>query len=212
MLSARSLHPDPDQVKGGIPAITPEMVKAALQGLARRPFLFGMAAILGCQRSLLELERVFEADILDVAEHEDWLHRPSDKATVQRLAELIIFEASKARSRHETYAHEGKLPQGSATILCPPCRGKGWRTLGVKCPECKGAGRFVLTDRTRRMAMMVSQRTWDRTWAARHAMFANLPLEWEHDAIRHVKRRLGANTIVSAVPVSYVSHSPASRV
>ncbi len=139
MLLPAAMHPDPYKIRGGIPSITPNDVRAALGGLGERPFLFGMAAFLGHTASMVRLEQLMELDILDMAEAGAWgttragggdnsvtgeLTR-KERDIVQRLGAMALYEAVYARSRHDTYAHEAELPARSVATLCPECNGRG---------------------------------------------------------------------------------------
>lgn len=137
MLGPAAIHPDPNKIRGGMPALTADDVRLALAGLGERPFLFGMAAFLGHRGSMDRIEQMLIWDISDLACANHWGTgkgrdgKPNgeltstDLARLQTLANLILFEVISARSRHETYAHEQELPSGSAAVLCPACCGRG---------------------------------------------------------------------------------------
>lgn len=111
--------------EGGGARITPEDVKAALGGLADQPFQFGMAAFLDDARSKRLVEGYLVQELEWMAQAGGWLQSRQDFERLERVASLLVFEAISARSRHETYGDEEKLPEGSAAIRCPRCKGHG---------------------------------------------------------------------------------------
>jgi hypothetical protein len=137
MLGPAALHPDPKKIKGGTPTLTPDDVRLALGGLSEKPFLFGMAAFLGHRGSMDRVEELLGYEVVALAEQEGWGRgrdrngRRTGELTgedihlLQRMTSLLLFEIISARSRHDTYAHEAALPSGSATVLCPSCKGRG---------------------------------------------------------------------------------------
>jgi hypothetical protein len=138
MLGPAAIHPDPLKIRGGRPIITADDVRLALGGLSERPFLFGMAAFLGHRGSLDRIEQLLVWDVIDRACDEHWGSgkdregkstgemTSEDIRHFHTLCSLMLFEVISARSRHDTYAHEEALPAGSASVLCPECRGRGF--------------------------------------------------------------------------------------
>lgn len=195
LLGPAAIHPDPTRVTGGRPSITADDVRIALSGLRERPFLFGMAAFLGCQRSFRDLVRLFDDDLLQHAVAGEWINRAEDRAIVARLAEWILIECINSRSRHETYTPDERLPQGSVVMRCPQCHGKA-RHDGAECRLCyrerpkRADGRLVVTDVHRRRAIGVSNATWYRLWCKRYNEHCLDPLAWEGRAVGYVRNRL----------------------
>lgn len=111
--------------EGGGAQITPEDVKHALGGLKERPYRFGMAAFLDDAQSLRLIEGYLVEELRWLADAGEWIQTRDDLQRLEAIAGLMLFEVMAARSRHETFAHEDRLPAGSATVRCPKCNGQG---------------------------------------------------------------------------------------
>ncbi|HRC61689.1 MAG TPA: hypothetical protein PLX85_00520 [Dehalococcoidia bacterium] len=111
--------------EGGGGSLTAEDVRHALGGLAPKPFRFGMSAFLGDAQSLRLLEGFLIEELRWKAEAGEWLRKREDVERIERMASLMLFEVISARSRHDTFAHQERLPEGSAAVLCPKCNGRG---------------------------------------------------------------------------------------
>lgn len=187
--------------EGGGAMLTPEDVKHALGGLREAPYRFGMAAFLGDAHSLRLTENHLVTEIRWHAEAGGWLTSRSQVETVERMASVMLFEVISAMSRHETFAHQKGLPEGSAAVRCPQCLGKteyvpiseaaSGRAYGraTPCDLCED-GVFVLDDPARARLCGLSLKWWRSIWSGRYAELIDIPRRWEAIAISHVRRRL----------------------
>lgn len=200
LLGPTTVHPNPNRIPGGKPNVTAEDVRLAVSSLKGVPFLFGMAAFLDCHRSRLKLTRFFEEMLLDYGLHNGWIRQRVDTGrrdvhSVRALAELVIFEATKVKGRHETFAHQERLPEGSLVTRCPVCHGKG-KVADEVCPMCRrkrrrtADGRLVISDDFRRDFIGVRQDEWKKAWRGRYSYACEIPVQWERIADAHVAKRL----------------------
>jgi hypothetical protein len=170
--------------------LTPEDIKHALGGLPVRPFRFGMAAFLGDRYSWTMLEGFVVELLRWQADAGGWITKRQHVEILNRMAQLMVWEAVSAQSRNETLPGEMPMPKGSAAILCPLCLGRGTDVHGRICSVCGGSRRFVLDDSKRADAIGMHRSNWSRTWRDRYAEAMEHPRRWEAQAISHVRRKL----------------------
>lgn len=156
ILSAKSRHPDPEAIRGGLPVVTEDMVKAAMFGLDDPAFFMGMVVFLDHRESLPLVEGFLRDYALAFARRNAWAGRDEDGSalplppeTLQRLdaaVSLGLYEAVSARSQHETYAHETKIEPHVRTVRCPECKGRGLVAGPSTCDELKAELRREAQD------------------------------------------------------------------
>lgn len=156
--------------EGGGALLTADDVRHALGGLAPRPFRFGMAAFLGDGQSLRIVEGFLVQELRWSADAGGWIETEADAHRVERLASLMLFEVISARSRHETWAHEERLPEGSAAVKCPQCNGLGHYRDAWDVAKWSRYQRWVRRARLRNPHERPDKQDPKSEWAKRRAL------------------------------------------
>lgn len=176
MLSARAQRYD-SAGGGGYGSLTPAIVARLLQGLARGPFLMGMAAHARDMDSLGELERELWKEAVWLAEIKRW---PMEKGEsyLRRFAGLAVLEAISARP----------LP-------CPTCNARGYKIFhqnGVECPDCQSSGGRTLSQKTRAELTGVPWKRWREGWDRRYEDVHWAAVGWRAQALSYLAHGLEA--------------------
>ena len=79
-----------------------------------------------------------------------------------------------------------------ASIHCPLCKGAKQNpdNPAEKCPKCDGNGSRRYTGRAFARALNMNEANWRNTWERRYYDLVQLLQEKQHDARRHIQRKL----------------------
>lgn len=164
-------------VTGGTPGlgITPEDVAGAMQGLDRGAYLLLLRKwVLDTSVQNELFYRVYVA-VAGLAADNGW-KVPKGQEYLRKLARLAVAEIVDP-------------------MKCSLCKGRTeiWKrgeNKPVVCPKCSGTGYGKITAAERYKTVGIDKRNWERTWADRYEMIYKFVNEWEHEALRAIRRNI----------------------
>jgi len=166
---------EPGHPGGGRPTLTPADLARALQGLARGPFLMGMAKETADFSILSELENCLTAEIKAMS----WPSRDT-RAPIyyRRCAGVAVFEVLVQRPNE-----------------CAACNGEGYVMVdhqGMPCIACEQTGGHKLSARTRAEFVGLAWSSWRERWELRYENAYSVASAWHEEALDHLARNIPA--------------------
>ena len=159
---------------GGFGKLEAYDIAYALSGLAKGPYLMGLAKHAGHADSLSDLESEFYA--FCTTKFGGW-KVPAGKQYIRRMCQLAIYE----------------------TIYQEPCKACFGRGLRKKkdnhyhCGRCHGTGKVKLSKRRQSRAVGVSWSRWQALWSGRYEEIFAEAQEWAARSWRYLRGRLHEN-------------------
>jgi len=133
----------------------------------------------------------------------DRLLRPADSWVVERLQYLHFVMREKAKKlsfegdwrprdpEKVAIMAECALAESIGVGVCPKCRGTKQGTkagLVVECKACSGSGSRSISNRGYAQMVGIDEKAWRSRWHWRYDGLMNVPIEWELEVVRALKR------------------------